>query len=136
MASESESAGRVTTLLFMQFAKFASVGVVGTVGHYLTLTALVELFSVPVVIAATAGALVGALINYTLSRRAVFTTTRSHREALPKFLFIAAIGLGLNALVLAGLLKLHFAHYLVCQVIATGIVLVWNFVGNKLWTFR
>jgi putative flippase GtrA len=27
-------------------------------------------------------------------------------------------------------------HYLIAQVIATGIVLIWNFLGNRIWTFR
>jgi len=27
-------------------------------------------------------------------------------------------------------------HYLLVQVIATGLVLLWNFAGNRSWTFR
>jgi putative flippase GtrA len=27
-------------------------------------------------------------------------------------------------------------HYFVSQMLATGIVLVWGFLGNRLWTFK
>jgi putative flippase GtrA len=26
-------------------------------------------------------------------------------------------------------------NYLACQVVATGLVLLWNFAANRLWTF-
>jgi putative flippase GtrA len=27
-------------------------------------------------------------------------------------------------------------HYLLSQVIATGVILIWTFLGNRLWTFK
>jgi putative flippase GtrA len=119
-----------------QFVRFATVGVVGTAAHYSVLTALVELAGVAVLPATTAGFLVGALVNYALNRRFTFASSARHVVALPKFLLIVAIGALLNAAIVAVLLPRVPVHYLVIQLAATGVVLLWNFIGNYLWTFR
>jgi len=50
-----------------QFVLFATIGAVGTGGHFLTLILLVEAAGVSAVWATTAGFIVGALINYFLN---------------------------------------------------------------------
>jgi len=118
-----------------QFSLFAVVGAVGTCAHYLVLLALVELASVDPVAASTGGAMIGALVNYSLNRRYTFRSQKRHLQALPMFLAVATAGFVLNAAIMwlaVGVVKLH---YLLAQVIATSIVLVWNYFGNKSWTF-
>jgi putative flippase GtrA len=122
--------------LLRKFITFAALGICGTAVHYALLAALVEWGHVPVLIATTCGMAAGAVVNYALSRRFVFDSQRSHSDALPKFLVIAAIGAAFNWLVMAALLRNFAIYYLFAQVIATGTVLVWNFVANSLWTFR
>jgi len=118
-----------------QFVGFAGVGVVGTAGHYATLIALVHLVGLVPLLASIAGFVVGAIINYFLNYRFIFRSRKRHSEALVKFLTVASAGLCLNALaVWLGMEWLRW-HYLVAQVVATGIVLVWNFSANKIWTF-
>jgi putative flippase GtrA len=57
-------------------------------------------------------------------------------ETAGKFATIAALGLALNAAIMAaGTIGLGL-HYLLVQVAATAIVLLWNFSGNYLWSFR
>jgi putative flippase GtrA len=33
-------------------------------------------------------------------------------------------------------IEIFIMHYLPAQMIATGPVLIWNFTGNYMWTFR
>lgn len=119
-----------------RFIRFALVGVCGTAAHYGVLTLVVELLAIPVPAATTAGFVVGALVNYALNRRFTFRSSVDHGAALPKFFSIAAVGAVLNAGIVSWLLPRWHVHYLVIQLLATGIVLVWNFAGNQLWTFR
>ena len=114
---------------------FAAIGAVGTGGHYAVLISLVQLLSVDPVIATTAGFAVGALINYVLNYRLTFDSDKPHREAMRKFFMVAAAGAVLNASMMKiGVDHLHL-HYLIIQLLATGIVLVFNFAANKYWTF-
>jgi putative flippase GtrA len=116
--------------------RFAAVGAVGTAAHYIVLTLLVELAGVPVLTATTAGFVTGAVVNYALNRKFTFSSTASHAAALPKFMTIAAAGAVLNGFIVALLTEAAGLHYLLAQVVATGMVLVLNFAANHFWTFR
>lgn len=121
--------------MFAQFARYAGAGVIGTAAHYAVLVALVQVAQAGAVAASTAGAIVGAGINYFLNHRFTFASERSHRRALPRFAAIAVAGIVLNALVLAAVLALAGPHYLVAQVIATLAVLLAGYLANRAWTF-
>jgi putative flippase GtrA len=117
-----------------QFLKFAAGGAVGTALHYAVLVAWVEVAGGPVVPGTLAGFCVGALANYLIARRYVFVTARSHVSAVPRFALVAAVGAAINTAIVA-LLYRAGAYYLAAQVAATGVVLVFNFLANRHWTF-
>lgn len=122
--------------IFHQFTRFAGVGVIGTAAHYLVLITLVQIGGVDPVWASGSGFVAGAFFNYQLNYRYTFHSNKKHREAIIKFFIVAAIGLALNSLVIVILARHIGLHYLLSQVVATGLVLVWNFAGNRFWTFR
>lgn len=119
-----------------QFVSFTGVGIVGTLAHYGTLISLVKLFSVRPLTASSLGFVTGAAVNYLLNYRYTFASDRPHREAVWRFLSVAAAGLLLNSTVVLFATEWLQQHYLIAQIMATGTVLVWNFTGNRLWTFR
>lgn len=118
-----------------QFSLFSLVGAVGTAAHYALLILLVSQAAIHPVSASVAGAILGAVINYALNYRFTFRSSRRHHEALPRFLAIAAVGLALNAALMWLLVEPLGLHYLIAQIIATGCVLLWNYLGNRHWTF-
>ncbi len=118
-----------------QFLLFASIGVVGTGGHFLTLILLVEFVSLSAVWATTAGFMVGALINYSLNYHFTFRSDKAHREAMLKFFIVALVGAGINMLIMYVGVDVLVQFYLLVQVAASSVVLVWTFSANKLWTF-
>jgi putative flippase GtrA len=122
--------------LLRQFVKFTGVGFVSAIGHYGLLIALVQIAAVPAVPASAAGALLGAWINYSLNYRYTFRSTSQHRESVLKFAVVAAVGLVLNTLFMWVGVELIGAHYLLSQVVTTGLVLIWSFAGNRYWTFH
>lgn len=118
-----------------QFVSFCVLGTVGTLAHYIVLVLGVELGGGPVV-SSTLGFIAGTLVNYALGYYYIFRCSGSHSHTITKFFTVAMFGLGLNTLVLSGAVYGLRFHFLVGQVLATGIVAIWNFVGNKWWTFR
>jgi putative flippase GtrA len=118
-----------------QFTRFAMAGGAGTLAHYLVLVALVSLAGLAPGRAAFAGAVVGACVVYLLNHRYTFASSRSHAQTLPRFALMAAVGAVLNG-ALVGLLSAAGLYFLLAQVIATGVILVINFIVSKLWIFR
>ncbi len=116
------------------FARYALAGAIGTAFHFAILAALVQLAEISAVGASTAGAIVGALVNYALNYRFTFDSQRMHRVALPRFVAVALAGIALNAAVLALALDLG-VYYLAGQAAATGVVLIAGFLANRTWTF-
>jgi putative flippase GtrA len=120
--------------MLAQFLKFAAGGAVGTACHYATLVLWVEVLGGAVVPGAFVGFCIGALVNYLIARRFVFRSERPHAAALPRFALVAASGAAINTGIVA-LLNGAGVHYLAAQVVATVVVLGWNFVLNRSWTF-
>jgi putative flippase GtrA len=118
-----------------QFLRFASVGAVATVVHYGVLIALVELAGVGAVLATSLGFLAGVVVSYALNRRLTFVTRQPIGTAFIKYLLALTVGLAINGGIVAGLQPLGL-HYLIAQVIATGVVLFWNFGASRYLVFR
>lgn len=118
-----------------QFVRYAGAGAIGTAAHYALLIGLVQLAHMGAVAASTAGAVTGALVNYALNHRYTFASARRHRDAMPRFLLVAILGIALNALVMVAVLAIAGTHYLVAQIVATATVLATGFLANRRWTF-
>jgi putative flippase GtrA len=118
-----------------QFLRYAGAGAIGTGAQYAVLIALVQLGHVGAVAASTAGAIVGAIVNYGLNYRFTFASRKAHARTGPRFAIVAMGGIVLNGIVVAVTLAAIGPHYLVAQVIATAAVLVAGYLANRLWTF-
>jgi putative flippase GtrA len=118
-----------------QFSRYAGAGMLGTAAHYATLIMLVQGGVVTPVVGTTMGAVAGALVNYLLNYHFTFRSRRAHAHAAPRFAAVAAAGIVLNTAVFALLLGGVGAHYLVAQVVATLVVLVFGYLANRRWTF-
>lgn len=121
--------------LAARFLMFAACGLVGTAGHYAAMVALVQGAGVPPVAASVVGFLVGMGINYVLNYRFTFRSGKRHREAASKFFVVGCCGLALNTVLMHALTGPAGLHYVVAQMGATVLVLLWNFIANQTWTF-
>ncbi|MGA7748716.1 MAG: GtrA family protein, partial [Gallionella sp.] len=87
------------------------------------------------VLASSVGFVVSAFANYFLNYHYTFCSKVRHGPALIKFMALASVGLVLNSVIMQ-VLTISGLHYLIAQLGATAAVLLWNFAGNSLWTFR
>jgi putative flippase GtrA len=129
-----EQRPQVTSVSWSRFVRFAAVGVVATCVQYALLILLVRFAGMGATLASSLGFVASAAANYLLNYRYTFRSRHPHGPAMLKFASLASVGLLLNA----GLMRLLTEsawNYLIAQVLATAVVLVWNFLGNSLWTF-
>ena len=118
-----------------RFARFVAVGTAAAVTQYSTLIALVEVAHLDPVVSSVIGFCAGGCINYILNRWWVFRSQRTHMEALPRFLIVASIGLLGNGLLMQLLNARLGWPYLLAQVATTGVLMLWHYTANALWTF-
>ena len=126
---------RLSPALFTQFLNFLWVGGLATALQYLVLIALVQIGGVKPILASVVGYASGAGLSYFLNYHVTFASDRSHGQAIAKFLVVAVIGLAVNSTIVTIAIGSVGLNYLIAQVIATVMVLLWNFWANRLWTF-
>jgi putative flippase GtrA len=119
-----------------QLAKFCIVGASGYVVNLLVYTALLDGADLHYRLAATGSFLVAVTNNYLWNRFWTFHHTRGHfaYQGL-RFLIVSVIVYAGNLLILTALVELGLGK-IVSQAIAIIMVTPFNFVGNKLWSFR
>ena len=120
-----------------QFLKFCVVGVIGTAIDFGLLYLLVEFGHVYYLLAATISFIAAVINNYLLNKIWTFQDkNRNFFKQFVQFLIVSLVGLGLNLLLLYLLVQYAHLWYILAKVLATGVVLIWNFIANKFWTFK
>lgn len=123
------------TALGGRFGRFLGVGLAATAVQYAVLVAGVELLGMRPVRASAAGFVLGAILNYLLNRLLTFRSTVPHAVGAPRFLVIMGLGLVANSLLMLLLSGYLGWNYVLSQILTTGVVMLWNFLGHSLWTF-
>ena len=125
----------IRRLLASRLVSFIGVGAVATLVQYCILVFSVEILGLKPFLGSSIGFTISAVLNYWLNYHFTFRSQNSHVGAATRFALVALAGLVLNALVMVLLGRVPRLPYLAAQVIATVVVLAWNFLGNSLWTF-
>ena len=120
----------------IKFIWFAAVGAVATGIQYIVLVLSVQLLDTDPVLASTVGFVMSSGINYLLNYHLTFRSRMGHAHTAAKFVVISLLGLTLNWLMMYLGVRLLGFHYLLTQLAATALVLIWNFTGNYVWSFR
>jgi len=161
MATKLTGLARTNQREVVRFLKFAVVGTVGAVIDFGVLNLLVQLAGFPKVLANACSFTTAVISNFIWNRLLVYPETRGEplRKQFAQFFVVNVAGLAINTAIFygadrwflgeAGLLAgpagalasaIGMAHfdmaYNGAKVIATGVVLFWNFFVNRLWTFR
>jgi putative flippase GtrA len=120
---------------WLQLAKFCAVGATGYVVN-LAVYATLLAFDVHYLVAAVCSFLVAVTNNYLWNRIWTFRRQRGHPVHQGfRFLLVSMVALGANLVFLSVLVALGVPK-LPAQAIAIILVTPWNFVANKLWSFR
>ena len=120
---------------WVQLAKFCAVGASGYVVN-LAVYATLLAFDVNYLLAALCSFLVAVTNNYLWNRSWTFRRQRGHLVFQGfRFLLVSLVALAANLAFLSALVALGVPE-LPAQAVAIVLVTPWNFVANKLWSFR
>lgn len=127
-----------------RFARFLTIGLLGTLLDF-GLLSLLKMIGLSTLSANSLSFSVGVVNNFTLNRLWTFVEARHadwHKQ-MGQFLMVSLAGLALNNIIIV-LLEEPFGQllgqsqfgYLPAKVIATSLVVFWNYFANRYWTFK
>ncbi len=147
-----------------RFVKFLMVGTLGFIIDFGTLTFLIEVVNLPglveqntpfpsfvgLALANSISFTLAVLSNFTFNRYWTYPESRSKRKRiqLPQFGLVSVLGLIINTAIFVlatpifnniigsiDVLAGSIAGYIPAKILATMMVLFWNFFVNRFWTF-
>lgn len=124
---------------FLQFVRYVFVGGVATVVDWGVLFALTEFAGLYYMFSAVVAFVAGLITNFLLSKLLVFSGSQARVSPLAEFAsyaLIGVVGLGITELILMLFSNWLHLHYMLSKVIATAIVLVWNYLARKLIIYK
>ena len=120
--------------LLMQIIKFVIVGGIATIIDYIIFFILHELLKVPTLPANVISFTVSVIYNYIASVKWVFDVKKEDpKKQFIIFLILSIIGLLINTAIVYVTIDLLHWYSMICKIIATGIVMVFNFITRKIF---
>lgn len=121
-----------------EFIRFTIVGGIGTIINLAILYSFTEFLNIFYIISAIIAFIVAATNNFIFNK--IWTFKEEIRDKIflkyTQFFVVSVIALLVNIFFLYVFTEYLGIYYLISQLIAIGISLIINFLGNKLWTFQ
>lgn len=120
--------------LIKQIMRFGVVGVISFLIDYGILYVLTEKANIYYLLSAGISFTVSVVINYLLSMSWVFKSNkkRGKKEEFIIFLVLSLGGLLLNQVMMYVFVDYMNVYYLLAKIVATAIVMIYNFISRKL----
>ena len=123
-----------TTNGFIQFFRYVFVGGIATVVDWGVLYVLTSVCGIYHLVSAVVSFIAGLMTNFFLSKLLVFKANEAKVDSLTEFLgyaLIGVVGLGLTELIMYVGTDCFGLYYMIPKVLATVIVLIWNYFARK-----
>lgn len=121
--------------LFIQIFKFGIVGVIATIIDFLFLFIFKELCHLDTILSNTLSFSISVIYNYIASVKWVFNINKNKnkKKTFITFIIFSVIGLLINDLIMHFCIDKLNIYYMLSKIIATVIVMVFNFITRKLF---
>ena len=121
------------TVLF----KYACVGCLGTAIDLGSLYVFIDRLHIHLLVAAALSFMLAVINNFTLNKFWTFQNKSGNiRKQFIKFLIVSTVGLMLTEMCMAFLVYVLKIWYMFSKLFTSALVLMWNFLANKYWTFK
>ena len=133
---------KMTNLVFSRrFMKFCAVGSSGVLVNLASLFLFADALNIHPNVSAALAIFISVNTNFTVNELWTFRDRRSpgRRSVLVravKFNLVSLVGWAINLAVFSLMFNLAGIHYIVSEIIAIGVAMLWNFFVNVKWTWR
>ena len=124
----------LSSKLFKQLFRFGIVGGLAFLIDSGVLFVLTEYLNVYYLVSSVISFIVSLIFNYILSILWVFDIKKKQTiKEISLFVILSVIGLGINQLVMYVGADILNIYYMICKIISTFIVMVYNFITRKIF---
>lgn len=123
----------------VQLFRYLFVGGVATIADWGVLYFCTSICGIYYLLSGVASFIAGLSVNFLLSRLMVFSAMQSRFNRLLEFagyVVIGLLGLGFTLGIMAFLTGLFHLYYMASKVIATIVVLAWNYGARRLMLYK
>lgn len=124
---------------FLQFFRYLFVGGIATIVDWGILFLLTDFVHLYHLVSAIIAFIAGLITNFFLSKLLVFKANEARVNPVMEFVsyaVIGVIGLGITELIMYLITNCWNIHYMISKIIATIIVLIWNYLARKLIVYK
>ncbi|NDK08396.1 glycosyltransferase [Candidatus Gracilibacteria bacterium] len=119
------------------FIKYGIVGLSGTAIDIGSLYIFVDLLGINLYIGVTLSFILAVINNFLLNKIWTFRDKSiKYKRQFAKFFIVSIIGFSLTMACMYVLVDILQIYYIYSKIITSIIVVLWNFLGNKYWTFK
>ena len=121
--------------LLVQIFRFGIVGGLAFVIDYAILILCKEVFHFPILVSSAIAFSISVIFNYILSIIWVFEVDKekNQKKNFVIFLLLSIVGLILTEIIMYVGTDIGNIHYLIVKIIATAIVMIFNFITRKMF---
>ena len=120
--------------LIKQILRFGVVGGLAFVIDYVVLYVLTDIFHIYYLISSCISFTVSVIFNYILSIKWVFDVNKKQdMHEFIVFIILSVIGLIINSIIMYIMVDIISVHYMISKLLATLIVMVYNFITRKIF---
>lgn len=121
---------------FEEFWLYSIGGAISFVVDFGMLLVLTEYIGFYYLVSATLSVIMAIVVNYAWQRHVTFKSKEKNlAKQFSKFVVISIIAIGINILLMYIIVDIIHLWYVVAKIIVTIVLWVWNFFGNKYFTF-
>ena len=124
---------------FLQVFRYLFVGGIATIVDWGVLFVLTDVFHIYHLISAIIAFVAGLVTNFFLSKCFVFKANEARVNPVMEFIsyaVIGVIGLGITEGIMYLFTNCWNVHYMISKIIATVIVLAWNYAARRLIIYK
>ena len=124
--------------LFKQIFKFLIVGGLAFIVDYVILIFSKEILKLPILVSSGLAFSLSVVFNYILSVKWVFDVNEknSQKKNFVIFIVLSIIGLIITEIIMEVGCNYFKVYYLIVKIIATAIVMIFNFITRKIFLER
>lgn len=116
---------------YTELIRFGINGGVSFIADYVVMIILKEHFGVYYLLASGISFILSVIVNYYLCVFWVFKNVDRQKTNMPLFVGSSIVGLGLNSLIMYAFVEFIQLDYTISKIIATVIVMIWNYIMKK-----